>query len=144
MSSLTVPKRGEVAPIEYQIIPDQIVLTKIDNTIFGNNETTQAARQLVLWAKSKNGWQPFTQQDISQFLSQGGRKKDEFGFLFGALLRPRRDVKGDKMVIFGGGWIVQEDDKFHFTTGFIEACYQASISLGKKPPKRVVEQWSYK
>ncbi len=138
--SLPIPNRGGIAPPDHKISPEGIRPSKINSEVFGNSETVNAARQLILWAQSHNEWRPFTLEDVSRFLHQGGKKKDEFGFIFGALLRPRREVRGLEMIIFGGGWIVEQDGKFHFTTGFIEACYRASISLSKNAPKRVIEQ----
>ena len=139
MAVLPTPTRGEVISGDFRIKPNEVLPTRVGSTIFGNDETVAAARQLIVWAQAQGAWRPFTHGEVSAFFANK-KKKDEFGFFFGALLRPRRDVKGDTMIPFGGGWIVEQDGKFHFTTGFVEACHAAGLDKLAKRPCKVVEQ----
>ncbi len=117
----------------FHIQPDDINAAKHFFCAFGNSETEISAGWIVRFLqKRKQGWAPFTYEEIEAFYSR--KRKD--GFTFNRLIDPEmippdlaRAFAGyhDARVPAGGGWIVIDtSDRYWVTEEFVERCHRSS------------------
>jgi len=75
---------------------------------FGNSETEVSAKHIVKLAQKKEGWYPFTLEEIEAQYNETGHKY----FCFNELLS--RD------------FIIKKEDKYYFTSEFISRVFMIS------------------
>jgi len=101
-------------PIENGVLtitPEDIVITNHLWDSFGQHESEISADWLVRFAQDrKQGWRPFSHDDIEAFYSRSGKLH---GFSFNRLV--------------SGGFIrMTADNTYHYTEDFVARCYRAA------------------
>jgi hypothetical protein len=91
------------------ISPKQVDASKHFYDAFRNNETECSAHYIVLLCQQKNGWFPFTEEEINSIYTRLGPGD---GFWFNNLIP--------------SGWIQKEDEKYYITQDFIDRVYKSS------------------
>lgn len=100
---------------DFPIQPKNVDLSGHFFDAFDNNETEISARYIVRLAQRKGSWEPFTLDEIEAFYQEAGHKR----FDFNRLIHPRGN--GSE----GGGWVIEQDNKYVVTTDFINRVHQA-------------------
>jgi len=115
-----VPSTPDGRPIQ----PDDIDTGVHFFDAFNHSETEVSARYIVGLCQTKGSWEPFTQQEIEAFYRSYGH---EDGFTFNALIEPVTELLFDgRTHTVGGGWIIQEGEKFIITPEFINRVFKSS------------------
>ncbi len=96
----------------YPIKPVDIDVEKHFFNAFGNYEREISARWIVRMCQEKEGWVPFTGDDINTFYHASGRRPLSEDFLFNGL--------------DNGEYLVLEGDEYCITHEFITACFKSS------------------
>lgn len=100
---------------QYPIQPLNISTTNHFFEAFGNTETEVSARYIVLLCQIKNGWFPFTKQELDEISREN--------FWFNRLTSGRDESGEDGYVIRGA------DGQYRVTHEFIVNCFRSSPSM---------------
>lgn len=139
---LPVRQRGPLvseAP-DFGITPSDIDTSRHFYGAYGHSETEESARLIIqmlqrrgsrdLLGRRRKDWDPFTRREIDRFYRRAGNKGD---FPFHELIKPNWKGEGYEVPgLYGGGWIVEKDGKFHITTGFVEKAQRSSPAVARR------------
>jgi len=120
------------AGTSFPIQPDSIDASQHLFGSFDNMETEASAGWIIRFLQErKQGWAPFTFEDINGFYA----RKHSHKFRFNRLVEPEmvppslaRAFAGhhDPRIPVGGGWIILRDGTYYLTPEFINRCHRSS------------------
>lgn len=126
---MEIRPRGQIIiepPVVYPIRPKHIDASQHLFGAFDNMETEISARYLIRMAQRSGRWEPFELEQIEAFYEESGHR----GFTFNRLVEPGvvRDL-GRAPRFEGGGFIVVQNGRYHFTSEFINRSHNSSPKL---------------
>ncbi|GEM_PF-3505474 len=103
---------------EQTISPSDINTENFFMSTFGKFEDEEVARIIVmLCQESKNGWIPFSLQDIEGYIKNNPQN------IFWKLICPKASLNR----LAENGWITEKEGIFYVTDDFIEKCHKRAI-----------------
>jgi hypothetical protein len=113
----------------YPVRPEDMDISTHLWDAFDNAETEISAKWLIRLAQQNGSWKPFTRDEIEEFY----RSKSVYrGFSFNRLIDPQPAfyiLRGS--VLEGGGFIVEKEDKLHFTSEFVNKAFISGVRSGE-------------